>query len=416
MTDLEAQAAKAKVYRRRRIVVFSTLAVVIALLTTGGVYTANALGAAVPAAAPQVTDPEPVAAAPQQLSLPGFGAYAVGAVGFDGLLATGNESTPMPMASITKVITALTVLAEHPIPAGESGPDIEYTDADVDIYWDMVAQNGSVAPVEAGATLSLKESLEALLIPSGNNYGISIANWAFGSEQALVEKANAWLAANGLANTHVVDSSGISDDNLGTAADMVLLGEIALRDPTIAAIVASKSVDIPEIGTLKNSNKLLGTHGVDGMKTGTTDDAANLLFTADYAVGASTVTVVGVLLGGENHSVLDEAIAALLDSVAPGFHEVAPLEANQVLAEYTTPWGETARARTADGATVVVWSDTPVDVEVQAEPVTLAERGEQVGTAIVRAGTQEISVPLVLDAGIDDPGTWWRLSNPGALD
>lgn len=197
---------------------------------------------------------------------------------------------------------------------------------------------------------------------------------------------------------------------------MVLLGEIALRDPTIAAIVASKSVEIPELGTLENSNKLLGTHGVDGMKTGTTDDAANLLFTADYAVGTSTVTVVGVLLGGENHSVLDEAIAALLDSVAPGFHEVVPLEANQVLAEYTTPWGVSARARTADGATVVVWSDTPVDVEVRADPITLAQRGEEVGSAIVRAGTQEISVPLVLDAGIEDPGAWWRLSNPGALD
>lgn len=418
MTGIEAEeskAAKARVYRRRRIVVFSALAVVVALVTTGGVYTANTLGAAVPAAAPQITDPEPVAAAAQPIALPGFGSYAVGAVGFDGLMAAGNESTPMAMASITKVITALTVLAEHPIAAGESGPDIEYTDADVDIYWDMVAQNGSVAPVEAGATLSLKESLEALLIPSGNNYGISISNWAFGSEQALVEKANAWLAANGLVNTHVVDSSGISDDNVGTATDMVLLGEIALRDPTIAAIVASKSVEIPEIGTLENSNKLLGTHGVDGMKTGTTDDAANLLFTADYAVGSSTVTVVGVLLGGESHSVLDEAIAALLDSVAPGFHEVAPLEANQVFAEYTTPWGESARARATEGATLVVWSDTPVDVEVQVEPVTLAERGEQVGTAIVRAGSQEISVPLVLDAAIEDPGAWWRLSNPGAL-
>ncbi|WP_139417134.1 D-alanyl-D-alanine carboxypeptidase family protein [Agromyces laixinhei] len=416
MTEDEARAAKARVYRRRRIVVFSALAIVVALLTTGGVYTSNALGAAVPAAAPQITDPEPVAAAAQPLALPGFGSYAVGAVGFDGLMAAGNESTPMAIASITKIVTALTVLEANPIPAGESGPDIEYTEADVDIYWDMVAQNGSVAPVEAGAVLSLRESLEALLVPSGNNYGISIANWAFGSEQALVDRANAWLAAHGLANTHVVDSSGMSDDNVSTAADLVVLGQIALQDPTLATIVASASVEIPEIGVLTNSNKMLGTHGVDGMKTGTTDDAANLLFTADYAVGSSTVTVVGVLLGGQTHAAVNEAIAALLDSVAPGFHEVAPLTANQVLAEYSTPWGESARARTAEGATLVVWGETPVDVEVQAEPVTLAQRGENVGAAIVRAGSQEFSVPLVLDAAIEDPGTWWRLTNPGALD
>ncbi|GAA1952653.1 D-alanyl-D-alanine carboxypeptidase family protein [Agromyces allii] len=417
MTEAPAKPRPdAKVYRRRRIAVFTTLAVLLGLLTTAGVYTSNALGAPIPTATPQVEDPAPVVAAAQALVLPGFGAYAVGAVGFDGLLAAGNDQTPMALASITKVITALTVLSEHPIPAGENGPDIAYTDADVDIYWDMVAQNGSVAPVEAGATLSLKESLEALLIPSGNNYGISISNWAFGSEAALAEKANAWLAEHGLANTHVVDSSGISDDNVGTAADMVKLGEIALEDPTIAAIVASKSVEIPELGTLTNSNKLLGTHGIDGMKTGTTDDAANLLFTADYAVGSSTVTVVGVLLGGETHDIIDAAIAAMLDSVVPGFHEVAPLEANQVLAEYDTPWGETARARAASGASLVVWNDTPVDVEVNADPITLAVRGDEVGTAIVRAGSQEIMVPLVLDATLSDPGAWWRLTNPGALD
>jgi D-alanyl-D-alanine carboxypeptidase (penicillin-binding protein 5/6) len=416
MTTTVDPADRRRVYRRRRIAVFGSLAVVIALVTSGGVYAGNALGAPIPAAVPAVTDPAPVAAAPQPLALPGFGGYAVGAVGFDGLLAAGNESTPMAIASITKVVTALVVLEAHPIAPGEGGPEIAYTDADVDIYWDMVAQNGSVAPVEAGAALSLRESLEAMLLPSGNNYSISIANWAFGSVDAFVERARGWLSEHGLANTQIADSSGLSLANVSTAADLVRLGEIALADPTVAEIVAKPSVDVPELGTLKNGNKLLGSHGVDGIKTGTTDDAANLLFSADVPVGSSSVTIVGVLLGGQTHAVLNEAIAALLDSIAPGFHEVAPLEANQTLAEYVTPWGETARARTAEGASVVVWSDTPVDVEVLADPVTVAARGEQVGTAIVHAGSQEISIPLVLDAALEDPGTWWRLANPGALD
>ena len=392
------------------------LALVVALLTTGGFYTAGALGAPIPAAAPQVTDPAPIAAAPQQLALPGFGSYAVGAVGFDGLLAAGSEQSPMATASITKVITALVVLEDHPIAAGEGGPEIAYTDADVDIYWDMVAQNGSVAPVRAGSTLTLRESLEAMLLPSGNNYSISIANWAYGSVDAFLERARTWLDAHGLVDTRIADSSGLSLDNVSTAADLVQLGELALADPALAEIVATQSVDIPELGTLTNGNKLLGTHGVDGIKTGTTDDAANLLFSADYAVGSSTVTVVGVVLGGETHAVLNDAIAALLDSVAPGFHEVAPLEANEALAEYDTPWGDTARARTTSGASVVVWNDTPVDVEVHADPLTLADRGDEVGTAVVRAGSQEITVPLVLDASLTDPGMWWRLANPGALD
>lgn len=416
MTELDARAERARIYRRRRIVVFGALALVVALITMGGFYTANALGAPIPAATPSVTDPEPVAAAPQPLNLPAFGSYAVGAVGFEGLLVAGDDAASVPIASIVKVITALVVLEAHPIAAGEGGPEIAYTEADVDIYWDMVAQNGSVVPVVAGSTLTLRESLEAMMLPSGNNYAISIANWAFGSEVALAERANAWLAEHGLAATHVVDASGLSLENVSTAGDLVKLGELALTDPVLAEIVATPAVDIPELGQLKNSNKLLGTHGVDGIKTGTTDAAANLLFSADMPVGSSSVTVVGVLLGGESHAVLNDAIAALLDSIAPGFHEVTPLEANQTLAEYDTPWGDSARARTTGGASVVVWNDTPVDVEVHADAVTLAARGEEVGTAVVRAGAQEITVPLVLDASLADPGAWWRLTNPGALD
>ena len=76
----------------------------------------------------------------------------------------------------------------------------------------------------------------------------------------------------------------------------------------------------------------------------------------------------------------------MIDTIAPGFHEVVAIEADTEVATYTTPWGDTATARTAEGATVVVWSDTPVDVAVDADPVTLATDGAEVGTAVVTAG------------------------------
>ncbi|GGI46953.1 D-alanyl-D-alanine carboxypeptidase (penicillin-binding protein 5/6) [Agromyces flavus] len=406
----------ARVYRRRRIVVFGTLGMLLAGLVGGGAYAMTTLNAPIPAAAPSVIDPAPIVAPPQVVDQPDFGAWAVGAVGFDGALAAGNDSTAMPIASIAKVVTALVLLEKQPIPAGESGPDIRYTDADVAIYWDMIAQNGSVAPVAAGATLSLKESLEAMLLPSGNNYAISLAIWGFGSVDAYVERANAWAAEQGLTSLRIADPSGLSLENTATAADLVRLGELALQDATLAEIVATQQVDIPELGTLKNSNRLLGTHGVDGIKTGTTDDAANLLFSTDVAVGSSSITVVGVLLGGANHPAVRQAIAEMIDTIAPGFHEVVAIEAGTEVATYATPWGDTASARTAEGATVVVWSDTPVDVAVTAQPITLAADGADVGTAVVTAGTQRIEVPIVLDGTVDDPGAWWRLTNPGGLD
>ncbi|RXZ70723.1 D-alanyl-D-alanine carboxypeptidase family protein [Agromyces albus] len=414
--ERERRPDRTTTYRRRRIVVFGSLAVVLALLLTGGLYAGNALGAPIPAAQPAVSAPEPIVAAAQPLALPGFGGYAVGAVGFEGLLAASPDQSLMPIASITKIVTALLILEAKPLAPGEEGPGIEYTEADVDLYWQVVAENGSVAPVSAGTTLSERQSLAAMLLASGNNYAISLATWAYGSMEAFLDAARGWLDEHGLENTRLVDSSGISLDNVSTPAELVELGEIALADPTVSELVATQSMDLPVIGTVKNSNKMLGSHGVDGIKTGTTDDAANLLFSADYPVGSQVVTVVGVVLGGENHTVLDEAIAALLDSIAPGFHEVTALEAGQELASYSTAWGDTARARAVEGASVVIWSDTPVDVEVVAAPVTLAASGAEVGTATVRAGTQEIVVALELDAAIEDPGAWWRLSNPGALE
>jgi D-alanyl-D-alanine carboxypeptidase (penicillin-binding protein 5/6) len=405
-----------RVYRRRRLVVFGALALVLALLIAGVSYVSNALGTPVPAVAASSSGPAPFAQPAQPLAMPGFGEYAVGAVGFDGVLAASEAQAPMPIASIAKVVTALVVLGAHPVAAGEGGPAISYTDADVDIYWDMVAQNGSVAPVAAGTTLTLTQSLEAMLLPSGNNYAISIANWAFGSEGAYVEAANVWLAEHGFTETTVADASGLSLANVATPGDLVRLGQLALTEPVLADIVAQQTVDLPGVGRVENSNKLLGSHGVDGIKTGTTEDAANLLFSADYAVGDSTVTVVGVMLGADTHAQLREAIAALLDSIAPGFHEVTALEAGAELARYSTAWGDAASARAAEGASVIVWSDTPVEIAVAADPVTTAEAGTRVGVATVRAGGQTIEVPLELDATIDDPGVWWRLANPGALE
>lgn len=395
---------------------FGIFGVLLLALIAGGTYTAQALTAPVPAVTAAVVDPAPIVAEAQAVTQPGFGTWAVGAVGFDGALAAGGESTPMPMASIAKVVTALVILEEHPIPAGAGGPGIAYTEADIDLYWDMVAQNGSVAPVAAGTTLSLRQSLEAMMLPSGNNYSISLAQWAFGSVDAYLERARAWVAERGLADTNIADTSGLSLENTSTAADLVKLGELALQDPTLAEIVATKQVDIPGLGTLENSNKLLGTRGVDGIKTGTTDDAANLLFSADVPVGSTSVTLVGVLLGGANHPEVRAGITAMIETIAPGFREVVALEPGAELATYETPWGDTATARATEGASVVVWSDTPVDVAVAAEPLALADDGSAAGVAVVTAGTQRIEVPLELDGTLDDPGAWWRLTNPGGLD
>jgi len=161
---------------------------------------------------------------------------------------------------------------------------------------------------------------------------------------------------------------------------------------------------------------LLGTHGVTGIKTGTLDSfGANLLFSADYTIGTSTVTVVGVVLGGVDHPSLDRAITKLLATAEAGFHEVDVSDVGEDFASYDTAWGQTSSAEAAAEAVLLTWSDTPITASVSAQRVHLAAAGARVGEVTFTAGERTITVPLVLSDPLTDPGPGWRLTHPGEL-
>jgi D-alanyl-D-alanine carboxypeptidase (penicillin-binding protein 5/6) len=184
----------------------------------------------------------------------------------------------------------------------------------------------------------------------------------------------------------------------------------------LADIVAKPTATIPTVGTVVNTNKLLGIDGVDGIKTGTTDEAgACLLFAVDVPVGESSVTVVGVVLGGQTHPQLNQTILTLIDSVAPGFRQVDLVEEGAAFGTYTTPWGQSGRAIADTAASAVVWSDTPISTSVDLDAVDLGDRGDTVGTVDVTVGAETVTVPLVLDTDITDPGPLWRWTHPGEV-
>ena len=201
-----------QIYRRRRIAVFSVAGVALIAVLSMLFYGVNALAAPLPATAIARSEVPVLTQAAAPVEWPGFGRTAVGQLGAAGIMASEGDQSSGPIASITKVITSLVVLDEHPLGAGEAGPEIDYTEADVDIYWDTIAEDGSSAPVVAGMSLSQRETLIALLLPSANNYAESLAVWAFGSMDAYLEAANAWIAEHGLTDTHVVDASGLSEE------------------------------------------------------------------------------------------------------------------------------------------------------------------------------------------------------------
>lgn len=372
-----------------------------------------ALIAPVPQASARVADGLGTTTARATPRFPGFGHAAVGAVGMPGVLAVSGDQSPRPMASITKVITALVVLERHPLGRTEQGPTLRFTARDEGYLQDVLAQGGSWQQVQAGWKLTERQALETMLIPSANNYAESLAVWTYGSVPRYLTAARAYLKRHGLMHTTLVDSNGLGNGDRSTPGDLVALGKLALASPAVKSVVSMASATEPQIGDIENTNNLLGDGGVDGIKTGTTDQAgACLLFAAPARVGTRKVQLVGVIMGAKTHPQLDATVLPLLKSIRAGLHEVPLARRGQVFATYRTAWGGIARAVAAKDAFVLVWSRTAVRAEASASPIRGGTRGEPVGRVTFHVAGRTAEVPLALDRSVLAAPFWWRLTHP----
>lgn len=386
------------------------------VVLAGAVYLGSLFNAPVPATAAELAAPPELTQPAADLAWPEYGEGAVGAIGYPNVLEKHGDQGSVPIASITKIVTALVVLDEKPLKAGESGPDIRFTDKDVDIYYATLAEDGSSAPVASGLVLTERQTLEAMLIPSANNYSVSLANWAFGSVAAYLDAATNWLNAHELNETSVADTSGISPQSVSSPTDLVALGKLALANPTLASIVAMPSADLPYLGTVVNTNEMLGHGGVAGIKTGTTDEAgACLLFADEVTIGSKAVMIVGVLLGGATHPELNEDIETLLVSVKASFHEVSLVDKGQQFGTYTALWGDSSAIVSATAASALVWADEPITATVAAKPVQTVGADASVGSLTFDVSGAKVEVPLVTSRSIGGPDGFWRLGHPGTL-
>jgi D-alanyl-D-alanine carboxypeptidase (penicillin-binding protein 5/6) len=344
---------------------------------------------------------------------PSFGSSAIAAVGMDGVLARSGAQSPRQMASITKLVTTLVVLEKKPLTVDEQGPTITFTQKDVQILSDVLADNGSWQAVQAGWRTSERAAIETMLIPSANNYAESLAVWAYGSVPKYLVAARAFLKANHLDDTTIVDTNGLSAGDTSTPTDLVELGELALDNPVIAAVVKKPSADEPNVGAISNTNTLLGSHGVNGIKTGTYDTTkANLLFSAAVTVGSRKVELVGVILGAKDHPTLDARVPALLSSVTKGLHDLKLATKGQPFATYKTNWGRVGKAVAAEDVSRLVYGRAKMTREASVSSITGGHAGQRVGSVTYVVNGKRIAIPLVLDRDVLAAPVWWRLTHP----
>ncbi|AMB58617.1 hypothetical protein AWU67_06815 [Microterricola viridarii] len=409
----------ARVFRRRRFV-----AAVTAIVVVGSAgYSTAALSQPMPTVTAAITVPVVETSAASQIAWPSVGRGALGAVGFDGVLSSSGGEDPFPIASLTKVITSLVVLDHKPIAAGENGPKIDITDDDVQWLDDSIAENGSWEEVVSGSVLTQRQVLEAMMLPSANNYSKTLVIWAFGSVDEFLGATQTWLDKHGLTGTTLTNSSGLGASNVSTTRDLVEIGKLALANPVLASVVSEKTAILPDIGEIKNLNSLLGTAGITGMKTGTDDASGScILFSAVVPVGDTTVTVVGATLGAVNAGERNAALLDVLESAPSAFERVQLVTAGERVGSYSPDWigGEEKSSDVVAGAdaSVLVWKGTTVTAQAKAKPLENGDTGSKVGslefTLSAPALDQPalISVPLTLAEDIAAPTLWQRLTNP----
>ncbi|WP_210480922.1 hypothetical protein [Naasia sp. SYSU D00948] len=383
------------------------------LLVAAAVYGPVALLAPLPQAS---VEPLPVTAttgeAPDPV-LPVTGSAAV---------TLGPDQEPLgsdaivPMAAAAKVITALLVLDRHPLEAGRSGPSVPVTGEDFAAYQRYTAEGVRAVRVVPGDTWTEREALHAMLLASSNNHAEMVARWAFGSLDGYLTAADAWLAERGLDSIEVADTTGLSARSVGSGADLARIAALALADPFLAEAVTLETATTTRGTTFGNDIRYRPEDGIIGVSRSYTDEAGVcLLFAVPVAVGGEEVTVYGAFLGEPSYEQLAGDMDAFLASASSALGQREVLPAGTPVARYTTAWGATADAVTEESVSTLDWGGRSMEVTPSVEPVTLSREGGRVGSVSVETMDGPMSVPVVLDRAIGDPGPLWRLASPGVV-
>jgi serine-type D-Ala-D-Ala carboxypeptidase (penicillin-binding protein 5/6) len=215
------------------------------------------------------------------------GVKAKGAVLADA--ATGQvlwgraPNTERPMASVTKVMTAMVVLE-----SGNLDQEIKVPKAAFDYVWKYGGESAALRP---GDMLTTQELLEAMLLPSGADAAYTLANEYGPGLTAFVARMNAVAARMGLSHTHFTSPDGLpyptETSTYSTPEDLLALGLAAMRYPAFRSIVDQQLYHLPKGKGhhqywWDNTNALMQTYpGAVGIKDGFTDDAGHcLLFEA----------------------------------------------------------------------------------------------------------------------------------------
>ncbi|MFJ6757491.1 hypothetical protein ACIQNK_20990 [Streptomyces sp. NPDC091273] len=356
-----------------------------------------------------------------QLPWPAEGQAYMAAAGL-GSLGQSGEQKPVPIASVTKSMTAYIILRDHPMKKGEQGAmiDVDKTAETEGKKNNSTDNESTLDTVKEGEKISEYDAIAALMIPSANNIARLLARWDSGSQEAFVKKMNDTAKELGMTNTTYTDPSGLDATTVSTAEDQVKLGLKLVEMEALLDITKKTSWVDPSGKNWRNWNGLTGPTGALGIKTGTTTKAGgNLLFAAQKKVGKTNQLIVGAVLGQHKAPIIDSVLAAskqLMLETQKVLDGATVVKKGEVVGYVDDGLGgRTPVVATAD-VQAVGWASLTVDVKLAdsgAKMPQTATAGTEVGVLTVGEGASQVKVPVALQSDLAAPGIGSKLTRVG---
>jgi serine-type D-Ala-D-Ala carboxypeptidase (penicillin-binding protein 5/6) len=334
--------------------------------------------------------------------------YATGQV-----LAGENVDKRVEPASITKVMTSYVIAAE--MKAGKIAPTDQVMMSENAWRSGGAGTDGSYSGFEVNKTAPLVEMEKGMVVQSGNDAAIALAEHVAGSEDAFASLMNAYAKRIGMKNSNFVNSHGLSAENhYSTPRDLALLGRAMVRDyPGEYAYNKIKEFTVGPI-TQRNRNLLLWRDpSVDGIKTGHHSGAGYCLMAS---AKRGDQRLISVVMGSTSENQRATDSLALLNW-GFRFHETHELyEAGKAIATPKVWKGQANEVRLGVARPLLVsmprgkYDQLQPAMDVPKALVAPITKGQVVGTVRVTLDGKVIAqAPLVAIDGVEEAGFFKRL-------
>ena len=334
--------------------------------------------------------------------------YATGQV-----LAGSNIDTQLEPASITKVMTSYVIAAEIAKGKVKGTDPVMMTEH----AWKTggAGTDGSYSGFEVNKTAPLEQMETGMVVQSGNDAAIALAEHVAGSEEAFAQLMNSYAAKIGMKNSHFVDPTGLSaQGHLSTAHDLALLGRALIHDyPQAYALNKIREFTVGPI-TQPNRNLLLWRDSsVDGIKTGHTSNAGYCLMASAQR---GDQRLIAVVLGDTSEKQRADDVQALLNW-GFRFYETHKLyDANAQVSVQKVWKGASSQVRLGVAEPLLVtvprgrFEALKSSMEVPQNLIAPIAKGQKVGTIKLSLdGKQIAEAPLVAIEAVDQGGFFRRL-------